>query len=138
MDEKPNSDKFVGLGRSDELIARAEKLVDEITLPVRTDIFDTEGNLANLVPELVAEIKRLRSREKNVAMAIDSLAEIVKRYVLMNHEITKFVFEEADSLVDYSEKLEKIVIAKDARIAELEGQNKRLEEALFEAKTGNW
>lgn len=60
MKEKPNSDKFVGLGRSDELIARAEKLVDEITLPVRTDIFDTEGNLANLVPELVAEIKQLR------------------------------------------------------------------------------
>ena len=75
-----------------------------------------------IVEELIDEIKRLRSRDKDMAAGIVAMADAAKRYMLMNSKITDEVFGEADSLIDYCDKLEKIVIVKDARIKELEAK----------------
>lgn len=90
-----------------------EKLKDDLETAKASPRFDRE------------EIERLRARDKQNAAAIVAMADGAKQYVLSTHAIIKVVFDEADSLVDYCEKLEKIVIAKDARIQELKDAHKR-------------
>ena len=53
------------------ILERVEELLSEITLPVRTDWADTEGNLVNLVPDLLAEARRLEDRVTQLKMDCD-------------------------------------------------------------------
>lgn len=69
-----------------------------------------------------AEIERLHARDKRMAEAITIMADGAKKYVLSSSAITHMVFDEADSLVNYCEKLENMVIARDIRIKVLEDQ----------------
>ena len=82
------------------------------------------GCIAKLeyIDVLKSEINRLQARDKQMAEAILSLADRTNRYVLSTHDITKAVFDEVDSLVDYCEKLENMVIARDSQIKILEVQ----------------
>lgn len=100
---------------TDDLITRAEAVDGACDA-------DYNCKYPEIIEELIEEIKRLRSRDKDIAAGIVAMADAAKRYMLMNSKITDEVFGEADSLIGYCDKLEKIVIAKDARIKELEAK----------------
>ena len=93
---------------------------------------DTESALkelvdqANLAEDAIAEIERLLARDRQAAAAIVAMAEGTKQHVLKTQAIMKCVFDEADQLAGYCEELGNIVIAKDAKIADLETKIERL------------
>ncbi|MFA5409129.1 MAG: hypothetical protein WC343_10215, partial [Bacilli bacterium] len=75
------------------------------------------------LPGALADIERLRARDKQMAEAIVVMADGAKKYVLSSSAIMHVVFDEADSLVNYCEKLENMVIAKDTEIGRLREAN---------------
>ena len=93
---------------------------------LRDFLQDDCAEVGDVWAEMIAEIERLRARDRQAAAAIVAMAEGAKQHVLKTHTIMKNVFDEADSLAGYCEELENIVITKDARIDELEADNQNL------------